>query len=115
MPFHEHSLTHDSLVLRQLNLYCHYGLSKSQHLVHAHLDVCKFQYPLQFLVHLQCNEAYTDMGFYPATCEVEHRTYLNLRFGNAESPFHIPKVVICGIYLFSRYRSVGQVSFQSVP
>ncbi len=55
------------------------------------------------------------MYFYPFSGEVEHRTYLYLRLCNANSPFHVPKVVVGRIHLSNRHVSVGKVSFQAVP
>ena len=78
MPFHKHSPIDSLLALRQCHLYSHYSFSKFEHLVHTHIYAGQFQQTLQFLVNFQGHEADTDMGFYPAPCEVKHWSYLNL-------------------------------------
>ena len=78
MPFHKHSPVDGLLALRQCHLYCHDGPGKSENLVHTHIYIGQFQQAFQFLVNFQGHEADTDMGFYPAPCEVKHCSYLNL-------------------------------------
>ena len=78
MPFHKHSPVDGLLALRQCHLYCHDGPGKSENLVHTHIYIGQFQQTFQFLVNFQGHEADTDMGFYPAPCEVKHWSYLNL-------------------------------------
>ena len=99
MPFHEHSSGDSLLVMRQSQLYCNYGLGKSQDFVDTHIDVGKFQQPFQFLIDFQGHEANTDVRLDASSCEVEYRTYLDFGFGYSESPLHMPQIVVGSIHL----------------
>ena len=78
MPFHEHCFADGFLVFGQLELDGGYCLGERKRLVHTKPDTRQFQYALEFLVHLQGNEAYTHMRLYPPAGEVEHRAYFYL-------------------------------------
>ena len=115
MPFHEHCPADNLPVFWQGHLYRHDCLRKCQYLVNTHIYLGLFQQPFQFLVNLQRHEADTDMSLYPTPGEVEHRPYLYFRFRDAECPFNMPQVMICGIYFTGGDICIGKISFQPVP
>jgi hypothetical protein len=55
---------------------------------------------LQFLVDLVCYEADADVRLYPPLRKVKDGTHLQIALRDTECPFHVPKTVILGYYLF---------------
>ena len=47
-------------------------------------------------------------------CIVKHGTYLYLWFGYTESPFYVPKVVVCCVYILYWYIRIGEISSSSL-
>ena len=90
MAFHEHCFGESGLVLEKCQLDCHDGLRQCKDFINAHIDCGQLQQSLQFLVNFQCNKAYADMGLYPFSGKVKHRSDLNLGFCYPEGFLHVP-------------------------
>ena len=84
-------------------------------LVHAHGKLHQFHNPFQFLVHLVCNEAYTDMCLYPSWGKVKDWPCLQIALCDTKRPLHYPKPVILGNDFPCLHVGIGDVAFPSVP